>query len=186
MRLTVLLLGVAVAMPVAAAEVYRTTDAAGNVIFSDQPSPGAEKVQIQETATIPGDDAPRFEYTPPAEAFAYRKVTIESPADDEALRPEDASVNVSVAVEPQLRSQDSLVLMLDGREFAAGTSQSFALADLDRGTHTVQALVREQGGKILARSSTVSFHVLRTAIPPKKAAPANPPKPPKPAPAKAP
>lgn len=175
MRLIALLLGIAMAVPAAAADVYKSTNAEGNVVFSDQPSPGAETIRIQETQTVPADRAGTFEYTPPApEAFAYGKVAIEQPSNDEALRPEDKSVVVSVSLEPELRGGDSLVLMLDGREFAAGRSKSFALAELDRGTHTVEAVVRENGGRVVARSAPVSFHVLRTAIPPKPAKPAPP------------
>ncbi|NNG11833.1 MAG: DUF4124 domain-containing protein, partial [Halobacteria archaeon] len=35
----------------AQAEVYKSTNADGEVIFSDQPSPGAEQVQLPELPT---------------------------------------------------------------------------------------------------------------------------------------
>lgn len=184
MRVIVLLLAATLAVPVAAAEVYKTTDEAGNVIFSDQPSPEAETIRIQETQTIPADGAPPFTYTPPAPAVQpYTKLSIVSPVNDEAMRPEDQAVRIVARAEPAFRGQDTYVLILDGQEHGSGKSSTFVLNDLERGTHSVSVVLRDPTGAELIRSEPVMFHVLRTTVLQKKA-PA--PTPPKPAPPKAP
>lgn len=185
MRPVALMLAAAVCMPTAAAEVYKTTDAEGNVIFSDQPSPDAETIQIQETLTVPGDKAPPFEYTPDAApAQPYTALSIVTPADDEAMWPEDQAVRVEVRAEPGNRGTDAFVLFLDGKEHSRGTGTTFLLNNLERGTHTVSVTARDSSGKELIKSNTVTFHVLRTSVLPAKGTPKPgtkpPPKPPKP------
>lgn len=179
MRLIALLWAVVLIAPVFAEEVYKTTDAAGNVIYTDKPSPEAEKIQIQEAQTVPADEAPPFKYTPPAQpAQRYTSLTIVSPANDESLRPEDDSVRVAARLEPQFRGQDTFVLFLDGKEHSSGKSSSFLLNGLDRGTHQVSVKIRDPNGTDLISSAPVTFHILKVSVLPKKApAPGTPPKP---------
>ena len=182
MRLIALMSALVLMAPVVAEEVYKTRDAAGNVIYSDEPSPEAETIQIQEAQTVPADDVPPFEYKPPAPSTNnYTKLAIVSPASDEALRPEDDSVRVAARVEPQFRGQDTFVLILDGKEHSSGKSPSFLLNGLERGSHTASVKIRDPKGAELISSDPVTFHILKTSVPPKKAAPLpGPPKPPKP------
>jgi hypothetical protein len=169
MRLIALLLGTLLLQPAVAAEVYKTTDEAGNVIYSDKPSPEAETIMIPETQTIPADTAPPFEYTPPApETRPYTGLSIVSPTNDEALRPEDQAVRVTARAEPAFRGQDTYVLFLDGREHSAGKSPVFVLPELERGTHSVAVALRDPAGTELIRSEPVTFHVLRTTVLQKK------------------
>jgi hypothetical protein len=180
MRLIALMCALLWMAPVAAEEVYKTMDAAGNVIYSDKPSPEAETIQIQEAQTVPADDAPPFTYTAPAQAeSSYTRARIVSPANDEALRPEDETVQVSATVEPSYQGRDIVVLFLDGKEHSRGKSLSWTLTGLERGTHQVQVKVISAAGKELVSSGSASFHVLKNAIPPKKAPAPKPPKPPK-------
>ena len=182
MRLIALMCALVWLAPAAAEEVYKTTDAAGNVIYSDTPSPEAETIQIQEAQTIQADDAPPFAYEPPAPSTnSYTKIAIISPANDEALRPEADSVRVSARVEPKFRGQDTFVLMLDGKEHSAGKSPSFLLKGLERGSHTVSVKIRDPKDTVLITSDPVTFHILKiTALQKKTAPPPGPPKPPKP------
>jgi hypothetical protein len=41
------------ALPLYAAEVYKSVDTRGNTVFSDQPSANAEKIEVQDVMTIP-------------------------------------------------------------------------------------------------------------------------------------
>jgi len=181
MRLIALMCALLWLAPVAAEQVYKTTDAAGNVVYSDKPSPDAETIQIQEAQTVPADNAPPFDYKAPAPSTAYTKLEIVSPENDTSFRTEDDSpgVQVSARVEPQFRGQDSYVLFLDAKEHASGKNPSFLLNGLERGSHQVSMKIRDPEGKDMISSDLVTFHILKVSAPPKKAAPA--PKPPKPA-----
>ncbi len=179
MRLIALVCALLMITPLSAEEVYKTKDAAGNVIYSDTPSADAETIQIQEAQTIQADGAPPFEYKPPAPTTTgYTKLVIVSPKNDEALRPEDeeATVQVAARLEPQFRGNDYYVLILDGKEHSAGKSSSFPLTGLDRGSHTVVVKIRDPKGTVLISSDPVTFHILKTSIVPKKAPPPKPPK----------
>lgn len=147
----------------ASAEVYRSVDEAGNVIYSDTPSPGAELVDVQEVQTYTSPPVPASSYTPPPQepAGPYAQLAIVSPANDESVRQNDGNVTVSVAVVPNLRGSDRLELYVDGQAVATGSSTTIALENLDRGTHQLQAVVKGPDGQARMNSEPVTFHLLR-------------------------
>lgn len=144
------------------ADVYRSVDKEGNIIYSDQPSPDAEKVRIDELQTISPPPPPPPTYTPPPEkpGPAYSRLAIASPENDAALRADEGSVNVAVAVEPSLLGTDTLVVYLDGKEYASGKGTSFVLSEVERGTHQLRAVVKGVDGKIKQSSASSTFHLL--------------------------
>lgn len=165
MRIILLLLGILTVFP-AMGDVYRSVDEDGNIIFTDKPSPDAEKVEINEVQTIDPGNTPRFNYTPPKksqDATVYKNITITSPANDETLSANEGNVSVSVSVEPRLFPGHTIVLYLDGSPAGEGSGQ-FNLTNLDRGTHTLVAAVKDQSGKEFIKSESVSFTVQRHSI----------------------
>jgi hypothetical protein len=151
----------------AAAEVYKSVDEHGNVEFSDQASPGAELIEVEELQTIEAPPPPSI-LTPPAQSEPvsfYTRVAVVSPAHDEAVRQNDGNITVSVIVEPMLSPGDHIALFLDGQEIAAAASTSIPLENIDRGTHQLQVEVRAANGTVRIRSESVTFHLLRHAIP---------------------
>jgi len=166
--------------------VYRSVDENGNTVFSDKPSKGAETMEIPDAQTVKSPSAGKFHYQPPARKPPpeYSSVAITSPDDDAAVRQNDGNITVQVAVRPDLQGQDQLQLLMDGKIVGSGSNTSFSLQNLNRGTHTLQAVVIGSSGKTLASSATVTFHLLRHSIlnkPPPKG-PLNPPGGPVPAP----
>jgi len=47
------------------AGVYRSLDEDGNVVFTDKPSPDAEKIRIDKVQTVSPPAVEDFKYTPP-------------------------------------------------------------------------------------------------------------------------
>ena len=47
------------------ADVYRSVDENGNIVFTDKPSPDAEKVELQEVQTVSPASVPPFKYKKP-------------------------------------------------------------------------------------------------------------------------
>lgn len=172
MRILLLMMGLLMTSA-ASAEVYRSVDESGNVIFTDKPSPDAEKLEIAPVQTITTDPSQQqFEYTPPArkqtESISpYKKVEITSPEHDTALRENVGDVSVSVSVDPGLISGHKVVLYMDGNMVAEGSGQ-FNLTNVDRGTHTLSAVIQAQDGRELIRSDSISFTVLRHSVQHKK------------------
>jgi hypothetical protein len=146
------------------AEVYRSVDENGNVVYTDKPSPDAEKIKIDKVQTIPaGPD--NFKYTPPEKPDLgnYTKLEIASPENNHVFTGNIGEVNVSVTIKPALRESDSFVFYMDGKKQGDSSSPSFQMTNLDRGTHTVKVDVVNQDGKSLKSSSAVSFTVKRTS-----------------------
>jgi len=185
MRLAILIL-LTVLLPAAnAAEVYRSVDENGTVVFSDKPSKGAKKIEVHDAQTINTPSAGSFKYQPPPEkpGARYSSVAITQPANDQAMRQNNGDITVQIAVSPSLRPGDVINLDMDGKQVASGSATTIALNNVDRGTHTLQASVVSQDGQTWASSDSVTFHLLRySSIKPKHPpnTPLNPPKPPAP------
>ena len=155
------------AAAVAAKDVYRFVDEQGNVIYSDTPVPGAEKIRIDEVQTIDPGEVPQFVYTPPpTEVPAYTKLEIVSPENDSVIRSHEGTVTISASVEPvlNLRVGHHLVLYLDGIEAASGTSPQFILSNIERGTHTLNMAVEDQSGSQVISSPAVSFTLYQQTV----------------------
>lgn len=166
----------------ASADVYRSVDEDGNIIFSDTPSEGAEKIELRDAQTVesqPGTES--FEYEPPKSdpPPRYKGVAITSPQDNEAVRANNGNITIGMSVNPSLKPGDKLVLTMDGKEIASGRSTSVSLENVDRGTHTLSARVVGRDGKTLASSESVKFHLLRHSVqhPGPPPGPLNPPRP---------
>lgn len=165
----------------ASADIYRSVDENGNVVFSDTPSEGAEKIEVKEAQTVDSPSTQPFRYDPPPaeQPPRYQSLAITSPQDDQSVRANAGNVSVSMSVTPGLRGGDRLVLLMDGKQVASGSSTSVSMDNVDRGSHTLQARVIDRNGKTLASSDPVTFHLLRHSVQHAKPPPGplNPPKP---------
>lgn len=149
-----------------AAAIYKSVDENGNVTFSDEPSPGAKKIEKKEIPTVPstapeadfGDDEGEVEE---AATGRYESIAIVSPEHDTAIRENAGNLSVSVALEPALAATHEVVLFMDGQEAARSKSPVFQFSNVDRGTHTLTAAVVDSDGNVLIRSDTISFTLLR-------------------------
>jgi hypothetical protein len=155
------------------ATVYKWVDENGVTHYSDQPHENAEKVQVAAPQTYKASGQSRRsagqsqakQSDSQRQTNAYDSCVVTSPANDETLS-NTYSVTTSVQVSPAPHDGDQLVVFFDGKplpSFPAGGG-SFTIADIDRGTHTLQAMVRDPSGKVLCQSSNVSFTVLQPSL----------------------
>jgi len=191
MNIKLLLFFSLIFVPLTYAEtVYKTVDAEGNIVFSDVPSEGAEEIKIQKAQAINPPKARSFKLSPAEEIskeFNYTKLTIASPENDESIHGGDGNVNIAVILEPEINENDVLVLSMDGNEMLSGMAPQFLLENVDRGTHTISVVVKNEKDKVLKRSAKVTFHVRRIAqlapefrTDPEVVTPLNPPRTPRP------
>lgn len=152
-----------------ATEVYRWVDADGQAHFSDQWRPGAEKIQIRESAVF---SAPRVARdtgsgpSRPADATQrYQTLDIASPAQEEVLWNIEGQLRVSLRVAPALQPGHDLRLYLNGalQEMPRGSTE-VQLTDVFRGTHTLRAEIVDAAGNILISSQPNTFTVRQTSI----------------------
>lgn len=194
MKTRVLLLGCLLALSVQAQESKRDMwtwkDANGVTQFSDRPVPGARKITIHSSSAAPaaGPTAGAGSSTPvpasparPASpaAVSYDSLEIWAPDSGETFFGADATVNVRMRSEPSLGSGDRLLLYLDGM-LVEGPANAYehTLANLDRGAHSVSAVIVDDKGTEKIRSAPRVFHVKQaTIVPPRAVGPAiKPPK----------
>ncbi len=158
--------------------LYRYVDEHGNVVYSDRPRPGAEKVTPAPLSVVPALPKPQVPKTQveieisPATAPQRQetrenyRVEILSPRPDEGVRANDGRITVEVRVEPppkrglRLRYQ----AYLDGRPYGKPRAEPpVLLEEVPRGTHTLEVALLNDKGRELARSQAVTFHVLRVS-----------------------
>lgn len=155
---------------VVSSAVYKWVDQTGEVHYSDQRMPGAEKIELPKSSI----------YTPPAaqkqvtgrstggataSAVAYESLSISGPGDEETIHSNEQHVNVAISVQPALNEGDRFRLFLDGTVVSGEhTNSQITLQNVERGTHTLQVAVVDQAGKELIRSAAVTFFLRKISL----------------------
>ena len=152
------LLLIGAAQGYAQAAVYKTTDAAGNAVYSDSPSKNAKEVNLPPLTIVPSipvDTAPQ-QAAAPARPTRYL-INFISPLEDQVVRKPDA-VNIGVDVKPPLAPGDNLTILWDGKPVANGFGATVNTEEMDRGEHVATARVTSpQGRTISEKSITVNL-----------------------------
>ena len=161
------LLATAASLAQAQAEVYKSRDAQGNVIFSDKSSGSAEAVKLPPTNTIPEVAAPQGQApsAAPVGAAGGYTLAIVSPVDGQTVFSATATLDVGVSVAPALQPGHSLRLLLDGAPAGIPQLGSITLEGLSQGTHTLELQVLDADGELVQSSGTVSVHLQRPGRP---------------------
>lgn len=161
----------------ASAQIYSTTDAEGNRVFSDQPGPGASKVELPPTNAIPR--TPTTSYSGEASdnddsrsgnEVVYQQLSITSPAHDSSLRSNEGDLTLTVVTDPPLSGNHLLKLSIDGVLSQTGVPGTGAAThqltahNIDRGTHELAAVVVDARGAELQRSPSITVHLQRTSL----------------------
>lgn len=141
--------------------IYRYLDDDGNVVFSDQPHPGAEQVKVRPTNTLgvsPANYAAKPEADAGPKAPGYASVSILAPENDSAFWDATGVVPVTIQTLPDLAPGDLVQLLMDGQPVAEPTRITrFSVRDVDRGTHTLTVQVLNPNGEVVAESATTTF-----------------------------
>ena len=152
-----------------ATTVYRWTDAAGVVHFSDQPEPGAEKVAIGPTKLYgtPKNTTKQPRKAPEASKAAalvhlgYTSIAVISPGAEKTFF--DEPIPVALSLTPQLQEGHSLTWFLNGTPLEQN-SESFTINYLDRGAYTIYATITNNNTQESTSSAPVSFYVQQPSV----------------------
>jgi hypothetical protein len=164
------------------AQFYKSVDEQGNIVYSDTPTPGAEKltpppISTVDTKQILKESSEEENNADPAAAeesqkkppTSYTKFSIVSPKNNDTIWDNNGSAPVSLLLEPPLDIENghSIWVYVDGNAMVK-KSQALAqpLSGLDRGTHRIRAEVRDQNRKTLKRTQTITLYMKHmTALP---------------------
>jgi Domain of unknown function (DUF4124) len=153
-----------------AATIYRWVDESGVTHYSDQPHPGAQKIQVQavQTYKAPAQHAPA-----PAAAFrnsapagpVYSACVVSRPTSEEVFM-NTQTVPASVHVDPAVRPGDRLAVLLDGAPVTANIplDSEFNLTPVYRGAHSLSVRVEDATGAVLCQSPSVTFNVRQASL----------------------
>jgi len=169
MRLALLLCALILASATAdAAKIYKWTDQRGNPVYSDQPHPGAEEIEVstEPAGIVPVPEEKLRRPRPPAQGGVYEKLAFTSPAKEETIRDNARTVTLALQVVPPLAtaSGHTIRLWLDGAALpTAYQTTDLVLTDLLTGTHTLQAMVADANGSFLILSDPLTFYLKVTS-----------------------
>lgn len=155
----------------AQAEVYKSVNADGEVIYSDVPSRGAQPVHVPELPTytpvpLPVAQPPAAVVQPVVED-SYSSFSLTRPHNNETIHPSDDGpgvVNVFVKLEPELMIQDGhrIQYFLDDKPQGKPLARmSTSYPNVDRGTHSVSAAVLDDSGEIIIKTTPVTIYIRR-------------------------
>ncbi|MHB8471480.1 MAG: DUF4124 domain-containing protein [Gammaproteobacteria bacterium] len=154
----------------ASAEIYKSIDADGNVVFSDTPRPGAKKIILPPTPVYnlgtPPQSATSVARKATANAY-YTLLRIVQPAAGETVRDNTGAVAVSVGLTPPLNVQagHKLIVALDGNTLSQqDNATQIKLSNLDRGVHTLKATVLDATGQVQISSQSLTFYMKRESV----------------------
>ncbi len=175
MRVFVLLL--LLLTPWVLADVYKTVDKDGRVIYTDKPkSDNAQKVELREINTVPG--AQPLPQSTPVESFQSQpaaisyQIEIISPRNELVIPVGQRDLAIAIKVAPDLEPGHLLVYFMDGELLEETSMTNIIIKDAPRGSHSLVVEAIDANGQSLGTSAPVSVSLMRPIV--KKTAPPKP------------
>ena len=150
------------------ATVYKWVDENGVTHYSDQPHENAQKVQLAQPQTyspVPLPAARTSQASGPKQAANTYTCQVVQPTNDQTFQ-NTTSVTIAAQFSPLPHGGDQSSLLLDGARipnYPQGGG-SITLDPIDRGQHSLQAVVQDSTGNVLCQSTSVSFTVLQPSV----------------------
>ena len=151
------------------AEIYKSQNEMGEWIYSDKPSPSAERMKLPPLSTYaPSTPSPHSASTPKQEPEdVYKSMVFVEPENNATIRDNEGVVDVSVRIEPLLKSQQGhkIQFYLDETPYGAPRmGLKLTLKNVERGAHVLSARVLNAGGELVFSANPVTFHVHKQSI----------------------
>jgi len=165
--LVLLILGLSLAVPTQA-QIYKWVMPDGSIRYSDKPQPGGKEVKLPPLQTytappIPAKAAKKSEAST-TQAIEYKTFVVQSPKNNEVIRNNAGMISIQLSLEPALRSAHSIEIFMDGKSVGSGKGTRISLTNVDRGSHTIKASVKDESGKAIKQTASVTFHLLRASV----------------------
>ena len=151
----------------AQAVIYKSYDANGRVIFSDEPfDEHSETVDLPAPNIVPKLAEPEKKLAFEAkegEVFAYESLEVTSPTNEQVIfNPEQVSLQAKLGPPLQTKAGHEAQLLWNNR--IVSNNLSHVIDVPDRGTHTVFARVVDEKGNVLISSDIVYVYIKRNSI----------------------
>ncbi len=149
-------------------KVYKWVKPDGSIEYSDRPQEeGAKEAELPpiQFYTAPPPPAATSEEKsdrPPA-AAKYEVVEVIAPKSGEVIRDNGGTISVQLKLEPSLQSGHVVEILVDGKPVGSGRATSASVSNLDRGSHSVSAVIKDADGATVASAGSVSFELKRVS-----------------------
>lgn len=146
--------------------VYKIVDAAGRVTYTDSPPAenSATQLQLPPINQLPvSRPAEAAASSADSETFAgYSVIDLAAPLDDSLIHYDQQNIIVQLTLTPELQQGHFVQFYLDGAAYKRPVATtSYAIGNLQRGTHSISARVVTAGGETVGSSQSVRVHVQR-------------------------
>ncbi len=146
------------------AEIYKSKDAEGNVVFSDVQVKGAETVKLPSIITYQSPVLSSKTSTNASPLIQpnhkpYQRLTILEPEQEGTILNNEGEVTIRYSVSPVLQKGDFVQAFLDGE-----LQEGVVLKGLDRGEHTIRVQVVDASGYAHVTSDDVKFYLQRQSV----------------------
>ncbi len=142
-----------------AQDVYKTIDENGNVIYTDEP-PDLEAQPLDLPPLNISDPIPIRSYSNTQKNSRTQKKVdfkILSPTHDQSIWGTGATLAVSFSMDIDFTQGLEIKVLIDGVEKAKQHSQSFSIANINRGEHQVSAQLIDSQGTVISSTASVTF-----------------------------
>ena len=99
-----------------------------------------------------------------AAAGGYEKFSILVPSVDEVVRSNAGALNIKLDIQPALKKDHGVVLYIDGRQVGETATDSIDITGVERGIHSVFAVLHDAEDNILGNTEAVNFTVVRASV----------------------
>lgn len=146
----------------AQAAIYKSTDARGNVVYTDTPSKEAKAIELPPLSIVPSLTPEQIaqattgaQVTPQPANIRYQLSFVQPVAEQTVRKPDAIAINVNV--QPVLANGDNLSILLDGVVVANGNATSVATEKMDRGAHGISARITNAAGRVVSEAATTVY-----------------------------
>jgi hypothetical protein len=150
------------------AAVYKHVNEKGEVVYSDTPAPGAEKMKLPELPTYTPPPVPLVrKQDAPVTSDIYRSLEVIKPQNDSTIRNNLGVIELQLRIDPALkvREKHRIQFYLDNERYGPLVDKtSIMMSNIDRGEHTLSASVFDADGAELARSASVTVNIKRESV----------------------
>lgn len=99
-----------------------------------------------------------------AATTGYDKFSILVPGSDEVVRSNAGDVKIKIDLQPALKRGHGIVVYVDGRQMGETTSNTIDVTGIERGEHSVFAVLHDAQDTILGNTEAVNFTMMRNSL----------------------
>lgn len=143
--------------------IYQWQSSDGELHFSDQPHPGAKKIEIQEAKPY---QPLKIKKTKPfkkeIKKINYERFEVQSPTNNETIRNGTGQIIITLKVTPKLMEDHYFLYVMDDKEVGSlQKKNTLKLSNIDRGSHVIKAQLVDSNKNIIATTQSITVYMHR-------------------------